>query len=88
MAVMEYTEEIFEEPTDRVLYEQAFRYLKDIEGKRVYRNLKITGTLKPVLLARVDDCKEYARNLIATGVEKESAWNRARRLCLLFSETD
>jgi len=81
-----YTEEQFEEPTHRELYSQAFHYLKDVEG--VYREHRRAGTLKSILGERVDACRRYAANLIDTGVDAASAWNRVRRLCLLFSESD
>jgi len=65
----------------------ALEFLRENRRKE-YRQLKASGELDEALALKVENCQRQAKNLMATGLWENEAWNRAIRSEILESESE
>jgi hypothetical protein len=77
-------------PEDRsqgMLITKAEKFFRENKHSE-YLKMKLSGTLNKTCEARANAARDYARRLMALGINPSDAWNQAIRQEILESETD
>ncbi len=69
------------------LESKSLDYLRRCHPK-AFKEMKKDGSLDEYTAKKAKAAKDYAENLMKSGIWEEEAWNRAIRLKILRSESD